>query len=167
MLMRSYTRSVLSLVSALVMGIPVATSSSADCLDSKRISLEDFAAFSRVLAEDPLNRHGPVNVRLVVYAHPHECPESSVCENMNLLVAVIGDGEAPDYKVYDLGNAVNWKFVRWRETPTSFHDDDRDAFVFELEKATPCNPPDCETVSSRTSLVHGRVSLSTFRWVDQ
>jgi hypothetical protein len=130
------------------------------------VSASDMAAFARVLAEDPLGGKFPYNVRVVVYSNPNECLESDECKNSKLFLAVIGDGELPDYKVYDAGNAVRWEFVRWAEKPSQFFDDKRDSFIIELIKTVPCKPENCEGARTRRVPVKARVSLFGFDWMN-
>lgn len=134
--------------------------------DAKEISASDMAAFARVIAEDPLGGQFPYNVRAVVYANPNDCFESPECENVRLFLAVIGDGELPDYKVYDAGNAGNWEFIRWAKKPSQFFDDERNSFVIELVKTVPCKAAECDSGSTRKVPVKARVSLFGFEWVD-
>jgi hypothetical protein len=125
-----------------------------------------MAAFARVIAEDPLGGQFPYNVRAVVYSNPNDCLESVECENSRLFLAVIGDGELPDYKVYDAGNAGSWEFVGWAEKPSQFFDDERDSFVIELIKVVPCKSANCDGAPTRKEAVKARVSLFGFEWVE-
>lgn len=143
-----------------------ARASSEEVLCAQSISAYDMAAFSRVIAENPLGRPFPYNVRAVVYSNPNDCFESVLCENSWLFLTIIGDGELPDYKVYEVGNAVNWEFVSWDYIPTQFFDDERDSFVVELIKEVPCKVDNCNGAATRKEHAKGRVSLFGFEWVE-
>jgi len=138
----------------------------ASSLEDKAISAADMAAFSRVIADNPLKGRFPYNVRAVVYANPNDCLESPACENAKLFFAVIGDGELPNYKVYDAGNASNWNFVSWAEVPTRFFDDERDSFVIELIKTVPCGGSECDATQRKQINVKAKVSLFGFEWLE-
>jgi len=144
----------------------ISACTSASSLEDKAISAADMAAFSRVIADKPLKGGFPYNVRAVVYANPNDCLESPVCENVKLFLAVIGDGELPNYKVYDAGNASNWNFVSWVEAPTRFFDDERDSFVIELIKTVPCEGSECDTAQHKQMHVKAKVSLFGFEWLE-
>jgi hypothetical protein len=135
-------------------------------LEEKTILASDMAAFSRVIAENPAGWGFPYNVRAVVYANPNDCFESPKCATAKLFLAVIGDGELPDYTVYDAGNASNWTFVQWSEISAQLFDDERDSFVIELVKTLPCSEDNCTWATRPKLSVKARVSLFGFEWLD-
>ena len=153
---------------SMAIGATVATtlSPSASARKSKEITAERMAAFSYTLSEGPSDKGAPYKLKLVAFSDPSECYQPTSCQRVRLYIVIIGDGEAPEYKVYDGGDAVDWEFVSWHPSPTRYFDDSRDKFGFEIRKTSRCRQPACKAGSDMTETLKAEVSLWGFRWLN-
>ncbi|MEX0644892.1 MAG: hypothetical protein WD076_06260 [Parvularculaceae bacterium] len=129
---------------------------------SDPISIQEFVAFSQTIADA---KAFPYNVRAIVFDNPNRCFESPKCARAKLFLAITGDGELPDYRVFDAGDAANWAFMAWPHTPTEFFDDERDFFILELRKTIPCSSDDCGWETRKQEIVRAKISMFGFEWL--
>ena len=92
---------------------------------------ESLIAFSDVISQVD---YFPYQLKLVVHAPYGACGHGVECNFRNAYLVVIGDGEVPDYRVFDVGVAQHWEFVRWHDQPSAYFDDERDAFSVTLRR---------------------------------
>lgn len=94
-------------------------------------SVESVLTFAEVEAQVD---YFPYHLKLVVHAPYGACGHGVECNFRRAYLVVTGDGELPEYRVFDIGAAQRWDLVEWHDPPSIFHDDERDVFRVTMRR---------------------------------